>query len=272
MAISKIISSSISDNTVVAADVGPNAITASELADDAVDTAAIVNDAVTGAKIENNPTIAGNLSVGGTAAVTGTSTFTGASTFSGGIANSGTISAGTIGSAMALPSFVGMIASFGTATAPTGWLICDGSAISRSTYSVLFGVISTTWGAGDGSSTFNIPDLRGQFLRGFDNGAGNDPDAGSRTGGDAVGSSQGDSVKSHSHGIESLNPHTGSSGAGNRPVAGNNGYPQNGVGSTAHVFNFAQVNRAIPYGFLNTYSVGGEGRPKNKYVQYMIKI
>ena len=65
MAISKIISSSISDNTVVAADVGPNAITASELADDAVDTAAIANDAVTGAKIENNPTIAGNLTVGG---------------------------------------------------------------------------------------------------------------------------------------------------------------------------------------------------------------
>ena len=71
MAISKIISSSISDNTVVAADVGPNAITASELADDAVDTAAIANDAVTGAKIENNPTIAGNLTVDGTSTLTG---------------------------------------------------------------------------------------------------------------------------------------------------------------------------------------------------------
>ena len=124
MAISKIISSSISDNTVVAADVGPNAITASELADDAVDTAAIANDAVTtakvaddavtGAKIENNPTIAGNLSVGGTAAITGTSTFTGALTASGGIANAGTISAGTIGTSVTFPtrSDFGILESF----------------------------------------------------------------------------------------------------------------------------------------------------------------
>ena len=60
----------------------------------------------------------------------------------------------------------GMIAPFGMSSAPTGWLVCNGSAVSRSTYSDLFGVISTTWGSGDGSSTFNLPDLRGAFLRG----------------------------------------------------------------------------------------------------------
>ena len=51
-------------------------------------------------------------------------------------------------------------------SAPTGWLACDGSAVSRSTYATLFSAIGTTWGTGDGSSTFNVPDLRGAYLRG----------------------------------------------------------------------------------------------------------
>lgn len=49
-----------------------------------------------------------------------------------------------------------------TVTSPTGWLICNGSAISRSTYAVLYAVIGTTYGVGDGSTTFNLPDLRGR--------------------------------------------------------------------------------------------------------------
>jgi hypothetical protein len=49
-----------------------------------------------------------------------------------------------------------------TVTSPTGWLICNGSAISRTTYATLFAVISTTYGVGDGSTTFNLPDLRGR--------------------------------------------------------------------------------------------------------------
>jgi microcystin-dependent protein len=57
---------------------------------------------------------------------------------------------------------VGTILSFASATAPSGYLVCDGSAVSRTTYSDLFTVIGTTWGAGDGSTTFNIPDLRGR--------------------------------------------------------------------------------------------------------------
>lgn len=62
----------------------------------------------------------------------------------------------------------GAIIAYGASTAPTGWLLCDGSAVSRSTYSSLFTAISTTWGTGDGSTTFNLPDFRGQFLRGYD--------------------------------------------------------------------------------------------------------
>ena len=68
----------------------------------------------------------------------------------------------------------GMIAPFAMSTAPTGWLECDGSAVSRTTYADLFTALSTTHGVGDGSTTFNIPDLRGEFIRGWDNGKGTD--------------------------------------------------------------------------------------------------
>lgn len=65
---------------------------------------------------------------------------------------------------------IGDIIAFYGSTAPEGTLVCNGAAISRTTYSELFGVIGTTAGAGDGSTTFNLPDLRGLFLRGL-NGA-----------------------------------------------------------------------------------------------------
>ena len=57
----------------------------------------------------------------------------------------------------------GMIQMFAGSTAPTGWLMCDGSAVSRTTYATLFAVIGTTYGTGDGSTTFNLPDLRGRM-------------------------------------------------------------------------------------------------------------
>lgn len=53
----------------------------------------------------------------------------------------------------------GFVVPYGGSTSPSGWLICDGSAISRTTYSDLFNVIGTTYGAGDGSTTFNIPNI-----------------------------------------------------------------------------------------------------------------
>lgn len=57
---------------------------------------------------------------------------------------------------------------------PSGYLECNGAVLSRTTYADLFSVIGTTYGSGDGSTTFNIPDLRGEFIRGFDNGRGVD--------------------------------------------------------------------------------------------------
>lgn len=56
----------------------------------------------------------------------------------------------------------GMIFQYAGSSIPTGWLTCDGSAVSRTTYAALFAAISTTWGVGDGSTTFNLPDMRGR--------------------------------------------------------------------------------------------------------------
>lgn len=63
----------------------------------------------------------------------------------------------------------GMLMAFAAATLPTGWLVCNGAAVDRTIYAALFTVIGTTWGAGDGSSTFNLPDLRNRFLVGAGN-------------------------------------------------------------------------------------------------------
>lgn len=67
---------------------------------------------------------------------------------------------------------VGALMMFGGSSAPTGWLICDGSAVSRSTYSDLFSIIGETFGVGDGSTTFNLPDLRGRSPIGAGSGDG----------------------------------------------------------------------------------------------------
>ena len=102
---------------------------------------------------------------------------------------------------------VGEVKMWPTETPPLAWLECDGSAVSRTVYADLFAVIGETWGNGDGSTTFNLPDLRGQFVRGWDHGAGTDPDAASRTDrgdgttGDHVGTQQADANKQHNHNL-----------------------------------------------------------------------
>jgi microcystin-dependent protein len=78
-----------------------------------------------------------------------------------------TLTAPTI-TAPLISAWVGMVVDFAGTTAPTGWLLCYGQAISRTTYSVLFSAISTTYGTGDGSTTFNLPDLRGRVVAGQD--------------------------------------------------------------------------------------------------------
>lgn len=91
---------------------------------------------------------------------------------------------------LAVPA--GAIMGFAMSTSPSGWLKANGAAISRSTYATLFAAIGTTFGAGDGSTTFNLPDYRGEFQRGWDDGRGVDS-------GRALGSAQGGAIQSHTH-------------------------------------------------------------------------
>ncbi len=89
--------------------------------------------------------------------------------------------------ALALPS--GIINPFAGITAPDGWLLCYGQAISRTVYSDLFIALSTTYGVGDGSTTFNVPDLRGRTVAGLDNMGGTD--AGRLTTANTIGTTTG---------------------------------------------------------------------------------
>ena len=89
-------------------------------------------------------------------------------------------------------SVTGTVIWSSASTAPIGYVVCNGAAVSRTTYSNLFAVIGTTYGNGDGSTTFNLPDLRGEFIRGWDAGRGVDPSR-------VFGSSQLDDFESHTH-------------------------------------------------------------------------
>ncbi len=86
----------------------------------------------------------------------------------------------------------GCVAAFAGVYAPGGWLKANGAAVPRATYPDLYAVIGIHYGAGDGSTTFNLPDLRGQFVRGWDDGRGVNPGRG-------FGSWEGDEFRSHSH-------------------------------------------------------------------------
>lgn len=96
----------------------------------------------------------------------------------------------SVPSSSVLPS--GAIMPFAMQTPPTGWLEANGSAISRTTYAALFSALGTLYGIGDGTTTFNLPDLRGYFVRGWDNSRGVDT-------GRVFGSAQTSAYTNHSH-------------------------------------------------------------------------
>ena len=95
----------------------------------------------------------------------------------------------------------GQVIYIATSSAPTGYLKCNGAAISRTAYAGLFAAIGIVFGSGDGSTTFNVPDLRGEFARGWDDSRGIDPAR-------SFGSAQVQAIQSHSHSYNS----TGASG------------------------------------------------------------
>jgi hypothetical protein len=157
---------------------------------------------------------------------------------------------------------VGTVMAFAgpTTKIPAGWLLCDGSVYDAATepqYAALFQVIGTASGGTTSLQTFNVPDYRGRFLRGVDNDAGVDPDTASRTapttGGNAgglVGSVQADELGSHSHGAS-------------WPLYSDGCCGGFAIGNSSFT--------SVYEGYSTLASGGNETRPKNVYVNYIIK-
>jgi len=141
----------------------------------------------------------------------------------------------------------GTIAAFGATTAPTGWLLCDGAAVSRATYADLFAVVSTNFGVGDGSSTFNVPNMKGKVIVGY-NASETEFDALGETGGAKTHTLTSTEMPSHTHtfGIQS----NAASNPIDYPYDGSGGVTGSGTtdatgGGGAH--NNLQPYIAIPY-------------------------
>ena len=204
-------------------------------------------------------------------------------TTSSGVTVTGTLAATAVtGDGSALTGIVaiptGAIMAWPTESIPSGFLKCQGQAISRSTYSDLFSAIGTIYGSGDGSSTFNIPDYRGEFLRGRAEGSGNDPDRASRTnrgdgnGGDNVGTKQDYAVINHSHGNNS----GGNSHYGYNSNTNNTGqFSKSGHGYYSNQSHSGSIVHSMSYGTnyanVNGHVTNNEVRPRNVYVHWIIK-
>lgn len=146
---------------------------------------------------------------------------------------------------------------------PAGWLLCDGTSVKQSAYPALFKVIGAYYGNGKSSTEFNLPDYQGRFLRGADPTGKVDPDVAKRTANNAnggntgatkykVGSVQGDEVKKHRH--NSATGHDFVISGGTKTTTSGKDIPFASSGSTSTAY----------YG-------GGESRPVNAYVNYIIK-
>lgn len=170
---------------------------------------------------------------------------------------------------------VGTIIMIPKEIVPDGYLECNGQAVKRLKYFELFNYIGTMYGPGDGSTTFNVPDYRGYLFRSWDHGAGNDPDASTRTNrgdgttGDHVGTKQEDKFQGHvfniktSRGTDQLLSHihaTGADANGDNPgVSGPATYPR--YVTTNPVTD--EVNGTPRFGL--------ETRPKNINIMLCIK-
>jgi microcystin-dependent protein len=161
---------------------------------------------------------------------------------------------------LGLNNEVGMVGAFAMNTAPTGWLKANGAAISRTTYSALFAKIGTTHGVGNGSTTFNLPDMRGEFLRGWDDARGIDS-------GRVFASAQAAEFASHTHTVtDPTHAHAAQFWGWNTPA--------NAV-ITSGANNFAitslSFTSSASTGITNQSTGGTETRPRNIALLFCIK-
>lgn len=156
------------------------------------------------------------------------------------------------------PVPTGAVVAFAMSGVPSGWLECDGSAVSRSTYAALFGAVGTTYGAGDGSSTFNLPDLRGEFVRGWDHGRSVDA-------GRAFGSTQTDALQNI----------TGSFGEGKGDVstrgAATGAFADDGPASEQVGGDAKPTYPGLTFDASRVVRTAAETRPRNLALMYCIR-
>ena len=192
LAADSVTSAKIVDGTIATADIADDAVTQAKVADDAIGTDQIADSAVSTAQISD-----------------------------------GSITAAKLASGAAFSA--GMLMPYAGTSAPTGWLLAYGQAVSRTTYADLFSALGTTYGSGDGSTTFNLPDLRGRAIAGQDDMGGSSANRltnqSGGLNGDTLGATGGSEthtlttaqMPSHTHSVSSLTIYgvsaTGSNGA-----------------------------------------------------------
>ena len=166
-----------------------------------------------------------------------------------------------VGAECSIAAPIGSVYAFAGANSPAGWLTCNGALLSRTTYAALFAVIGTTYGAGDGSTTFALPDFRNMFLRGHDTstgrGLGSFQD-------DAIRNIQGEARFSAVSGADTMIFWTsGSFSMGGEVAVGSHKQIQGGATDSYEQQLFFNAANVVP--------TDVENRPKNKTVNYIIK-
>lgn len=251
----------ITNGAVTGEKIAGNAVTSDKIADGSITSADIGNDQINSTKIADG-------SVGSPDIADGQ---VGTADLANGAVTQAKIANGTIDYARLVAEIqqslcpVGTILPFAGDNAPAGWVLCNGTALNRTTYAGLYAVVGTRFGTTAGDN-FLAPDFRGRFLRGRDGNIGRDDDRNSRVAmnpggaaGDAVGSVQDDQLRSHAHGYQDIyfSEHTGA-----------NGVYVNGRGSGD------SDNDNEPWEVSRTTSAAGgnETRPENANVNYIIKF
>ena len=165
---------------------------------------------------------------------------------------------------------VGCVSAFvGDLPAPTGYLLCDGSNVSRTTFALLFSVIGTKYGNGDGRTTFTLPDLRGTFLRGVDSGRNCDPDVSTRTAraDGATGAAFSGTTQNHAFQVHG---HSFNSNFDSAPSPGNHGTDAGAHGGVRPYTSTTKVVNPLPLEGV-TLRTSTETRPMNTAVHWIVR-
>jgi microcystin-dependent protein len=233
----------------------------------AINASLISTGTLANARLNQSPTVTGTMTA---AAFSGSGTALTA--LNGTNINNSTIELGKLVAAVQQALCpVGTILPFGGDNAPAGWLLCNGASYANSTYPNLVAVIGTRFGSGSG--VFNVPDLRGRFLRGRDGGVGRDPggrtvmNTGGATG-DAVGSIQGDALQNVTGDIGEFDTYAAIHGTSTGPFTRAAAGTQTGIGSGS---GDGYVKVTMNFASAAGVRTSSETRPANANVNYIIK-